>query len=284
MGLFGSKCAFCNNEKAVKGQLCINCDRMIKARTMEIKGKLDSLMHSREIEFKRGNNIKEYLLDTADALNLYKQLYEYAVFFPNEIIIKPNNFEELKNNTFKETNDYLEYKIKNYIDDNKYLLLLKNDFEYYKKVYPEFAEMFNITLIEQHLHEYDNISIDPNEIIKELDDLDGIEFEKYIGELLVKLEYKNVKVTPASGDYGIDVLAEKDGIKYAIQCKKYQNPLGNKCVQEAYSGKQYYNCHVGVVATNSTFTPNAKNLADKNGILLWDGEKLKQMIKEANEN
>ena len=282
MGLFGLKCAFCNSAKAVRGKLCNNCNEMIKTRTIEIKNKIDSLKYSRELEFKRGNNIKGYLLDTAEALNLYKQLYEYATYFPNEIILKPKSFEELKSNTFKEINDYLEYKIKNYENDKEYLSVLKNDFEYFKKVYPEFMEMFNTALVEQYIHEEDNIEIDPNEIIKEIDELDGLAFESYIGKLLVKLDYRNVKVTKASGDYGIDVLAEKDGIKYAVQCKNYQSPLGNKCIQEAYSGKQYYNCHVGVVATNSTFTPNAKNLADKNGILLWDRKKLKQMIDEAN--
>lgn len=128
--------------------------------------------------------------------------------------------------------------------------------------------------VEREFNSIDNID--------EIDDLEGLEFEKYVGELLKKLNYKDVKVTKASNDYGIDILCEKDNIKYAIQCKNYSSPLGNKCVQEAYSGKQYYNCHVGVVVTNNYFTENAKKLANKNGILLWDRTTLKDMIKEAN--
>lgn len=120
--------------------------------------------------------------------------------------------------------------------------------------------------------------------IEYIDTLDGIEFEKYMAKILEKTGYSNVKRTPDSNDYGIDVLAEKDGIKYAIQCKNYQSPVGNKCVQEAYSGKQYYNAHVGVVVTNNYFTNNAKELAKKNNIILWDRDALKKMIKTTNKN
>ena len=58
--------------------------------------------------------------------------------------------------------------------------------------------------------------------IEFVDKLDGIEFEEYIKVLLEKLGYDNVYTTPASNDYGADVIAEKDGIKYAIQCKNYK--------------------------------------------------------------
>ncbi len=110
---------------------------------------------------------------------------------------------------------------------------------------------------------------------------DGYAFEEYTANLLKKLNYTNVSVTSSSNDYGIDVLAEKNGIKYAIQCKLYSQPVGNKAVQEAFSGKNFYNCHIAVVLTNNTFTENAKNLAKSNGVLLWDKDILQKMIEEA---
>ena len=73
---------------------------------------------------------------------------------------------------------------------------------------------------------------------------DGYEFEEYIANLLKSLGYTNVNVTPSSGDYGADVLAEKNGITYAIQCKWSSlgnNNIGNKAVQEIFSGKVFYN-------------------------------------------
>lgn len=116
--------------------------------------------------------------------------------------------------------------------------------------------------------------------IEYVDEITGLEFEEYIKDLLERLGYKNVIKTPASGDFGVDVIAEKDNVKYAIQCKNYQGQLSNKCVQEAFSGKQHYNCHVGVVVTNSYFSPHAIEQAKSTGVLLWDRDKLISMINE----
>ena len=82
----------------------------------------------------------------------------------------------------------------------------------------------------------------------------GIEFEHFTVELLLKNGFTKVKRTQSSGDYGIDVLAEKDSVTYVIQYKFYSSPVGNKAVQEAYSGKDFYRCMVAVVFTNNYFT------------------------------
>lgn len=121
-------------------------------------------------------------------------------------------------------------------------------------------------------------SIDNNEFDNKIELLDGFEFEKYSKALLERNGYTNVKVTKASGDYGADVIAVKDGVKYAIQCKKYSSYVGVTAVQEVIASKSVYNCHVAVVFTNSSFTPNAIELAEKNNVLLWDKHKLDEMI------
>lgn len=117
--------------------------------------------------------------------------------------------------------------------------------------------------------------------IYDIDRMDGIEFEQYSASLLEKLGYNNVKVTQSSNDYGIDITCLKNGKKYAIQCKRYANKLGNSPVQEATAGKRYYNCDIGVVLTNNYFTENAINLAKANNILLWDRTELIKMLKKA---
>lgn len=106
----------------------------------------------------------------------------------------------------------------------------------------------------------------------------GIEFEKLCADILLKNGFKNIVLTPSTGDQGVDIIAEKDFIKYAIQCKNYNSPVGNTCVQEVHAGKIYYNCHVGVVMTNSTFTQGAKELAQATGVLLWDRKVLQEMM------
>lgn len=117
----------------------------------------------------------------------------------------------------------------------------------------------------------------PNPMGK-VDHMDGHHFEKYCATVLQKNGFVNVSVTPGSGDQGVDVIAEKEGVRYAVQCKCYSSALGNTPVQEVCAGKSMYNCHVGVVMTNNYFTAGAKQLAEKNGILLWDRDKLQQMI------
>ena len=55
--------------------------------------------------------------------------------------------------------------------------------------------------------------------VKELDEMEGHDFEYYCADLLKKRGFVDVTVTKGSGDYGVDVLAEKDGVTYGIQCK-----------------------------------------------------------------
>lgn len=115
--------------------------------------------------------------------------------------------------------------------------------------------------------------------VSDVDFMDGHEFEHFCANLLRKNGFVNVIVTQGSGDQGVDVIASKNGIKYAVQCKNYNvSSLSNKPIQEVYAGKAYYNCHVGVVLTNSTFTPGAVKLAEATGVLLWDRDVLQQMM------
>lgn len=112
----------------------------------------------------------------------------------------------------------------------------------------------------------------------EIDKMDGHEFEYWCAELLRKNGFSGVEVTQGSGDQGVDVLATKDGIKYAIQCKCYSSDLSNKPVQEVNAGRIIYHCHVGAVMTNRFFTSGAKQAADATGVLLWDRNKLAEFL------
>lgn len=116
--------------------------------------------------------------------------------------------------------------------------------------------------------------------IEYMDAMTGQEFELFCAELLKKCRFINIQITPGTGDQGVDILATKESVKYAIQCKCYATPLGNTPIQEVYAGKSFYGCHVGVVMTNTTFTTGAKELAEKTGVLLWDRHKIVQMSNE----
>lgn len=78
---------------------------------------------------------------------------------------------------------------------------------------------------------------------------------------------------------GADVIAYKDKIKYVLQVKFYNNPVGNKAVQEVFASIGMYNANKGIVVTNSTFTSSAIELANANNIELVDGEKIEEFKK-----
>lgn len=109
--------------------------------------------------------------------------------------------------------------------------------------------------------------------------LDGPEFESYVALVLRDNGFKHVEVTRTSGDQGVDILAERNGASYAIQCKNYAGAVGNFAVQEAYAGAQFYGCDKAAVICPGEFTRSARELAASTGVLLWDGRKLSHMMR-----
>ncbi len=113
-----------------------------------------------------------------------------------------------------------------------------------------------------------------------MDELEGHEFELFCADLLRQKGFLEVEVTKGSGDFGVDILAEKDGVTYAVQCKCYNAPIGVKAVQEIYAGRDYYDRMIGVVMTNQYFTAAAVDAARKLKILLWDRGYIESMMDE----
>lgn len=116
-------------------------------------------------------------------------------------------------------------------------------------------------------------------ITENYDSMSGEVFEDFCANILRGNGYTDVEVTKTTGDHGIDVLAKKDGIKYAIQCKRYSKPVGNKAVQEAYSGKDIYKADVAVVMSNMDFTAQAIEDAKKLNVELWNRDKIYSLQK-----
>ncbi|MCI9065851.1 MAG: restriction endonuclease [Lachnospiraceae bacterium] len=116
--------------------------------------------------------------------------------------------------------------------------------------------------------------------ISRMDELEGHEFEFFCADLLKAQGFIDVEVTRGSGDFGVDILAEKDGVTYAVQCKRHTAPVGVEAVLCTYGGLAYYERMVGVIMTNQYFTAPAVEAAKKLRILLWDRGYLDAMIDE----
>ena len=94
------------------------------------------------------------------------------------------------------------------------------------------------------------------------------QYEKYVANYFQNKGYE-VKQTPYSNDYGVDVFAEKNKEKIAIQAKMYSNSnrkINRQMVMEFYGAKDFFNCNKGIIATDGEIIQNAKDVADKLGI------------------
>lgn len=109
--------------------------------------------------------------------------------------------------------------------------------------------------------------------INQIDKMDGRTFEKYLEALFNKLGYR-VERTQYVGDYGADLITQKDGVRTVIQAKRYKQKVGIKSVQEAVAAKGKYNCTNAMVVTNSFFTKAAIELAEANKVELWNRDRL----------
>jgi HJR/Mrr/RecB family endonuclease len=54
----------------------------------------------------------------------------------------------------------------------------------------------------------------------DVDNMSGLDFEKYVGKLLSKQGYTNIKFTEKY-DLGVDIIATKNDIIWGIQVKRY---------------------------------------------------------------
>lgn len=113
--------------------------------------------------------------------------------------------------------------------------------------------------------------------LSQVDAMDGVVFERYVGEILKTAGF-SVQFTVSSNDFGVDILATKNGKKYAVQLKRYKDAIGSHAIMEVVAGMQHYACERAIVVTNSTFTPSARKLAESTNCLLIGREQLSQMI------
>ncbi|WP_079707731.1 restriction endonuclease [Paraliobacillus ryukyuensis] len=118
--------------------------------------------------------------------------------------------------------------------------------------------------------------------VREIENMDGFQFESYLAELFKENGYK-VKMTRSRGDFGADLLLSKDHKKIAVQAKRYAKPVGIKAVQEVIASIPYYQTNEGWVVSTNSFTKSAKELAaSAKNIELVDKDQLVNMVLKMN--
>jgi restriction system protein len=113
--------------------------------------------------------------------------------------------------------------------------------------------------------------------MSEIDAMNGVEFEDYVAARLQHAGWE-VSFTPVVGDYGVDLIAQKDGQYVAIQCKRLGKTVGIAAVQQVVSGARHHGCARSIVVSNQEFTSAAKQLAYTHGCQLIGRKALQSWV------
>lgn len=98
--------------------------------------------------------------------------------------------------------------------------------------------------------------------------------DRYEHKVAFKMRFHGffmINVRGKSGDFGGDITARCFPFgSIVVQCKSYKGKVGVQAVQEVVAARMYYRTSRAAVATNSTFTKNARELARRCGVELWE--------------
>lgn len=115
-----------------------------------------------------------------------------------------------------------------------------------------------------------------------LDGMSWQEFERLVGEGFRLQGYRVVETGGGGADGGIDLVLNKDGEKYLVQCKQWRAfRVGVDVVRELYGVMAAKGAAGGFVVTSGRFTDEARKFAEGRNVQLIDGTRLRALIKQA---
>lgn len=100
-------------------------------------------------------------------------------------------------------------------------------------------------------------------------------FERLICRLVLAEGFSSARVVGQSNDHGADVIASRNGIRWVLQAKYWNKPVGVDVIDETLRAAQTYNAKIPVIVAKSGF--DAKALEHQRNLLangiplqLWD--------------
>ena len=94
------------------------------------------------------------------------------------------------------------------------------------------------------------------------------EFEQLVADHYQNEGYET-EITPYSGDYGVDIIAQKGEERIAIQAKMYGNSarkVNRETVMQLFGAMAYRQCNKAVIATDGTCMTDAIEVANRLGV------------------
>lgn len=128
------------------------------------------------------------------------------------------------------------------------------------------------------------VALVSSEIISTLRSLPPRHFEGFVADVWQEKQGWTTEMMEAGPDQGLDVIGEppNGGGKTAVQCKRYaeENKISSDQIQQYAALRQQWSdvCSVTVVTTSS-FTQNAKELADRLNVKCIDGDDLVRLVR-----
>lgn len=111
----------------------------------------------------------------------------------------------------------------------------------------------------------------------DIDVMDGLEFEKFVAKVMTSRGFSKVRLTERY-DYGVDIIAHKDGVRWGVQVKRHSRMVKAEAVRQVVTALNKYKCQRAMVVTNSTFSRPAKVLAETNDCVLIGKDELAEWI------
>lgn len=115
--------------------------------------------------------------------------------------------------------------------------------------------------------------------IVDVDLMNDEEFESFIISLFFKMGYKAAS-TGMAGEYGVNLIASKNGNSIGIQAKCNRSNVSEAEIQLLLNGLDQYQLGQGLAITNMYYTAGAVSLAETSGIVLWNRDVLRNKIYE----
>lgn len=115
--------------------------------------------------------------------------------------------------------------------------------------------------------------------MKQIDRMSGLEFELHVADLLKAHGFTGIKLTERY-DWGVDIIAHKNGVRWGVQTKRSSGLVKVAAVRQVVAGLNMYGCKRCMVVTNGTFSRPAVEIAKVNGCVLIDRNLLIKMQKK----
>ncbi|HXC36085.1 MAG TPA: restriction endonuclease [Candidatus Acidoferrales bacterium] len=115
--------------------------------------------------------------------------------------------------------------------------------------------------------------------IDRLRDIDWYQFERFVAYVYEQHGFNVTRKGGANPDGGIDMVIEKNGQRFAVQCKHWKTwDVGVKAIREFLGALTDSKIEKGIFITLNEYTGEAKQLAEKHGIEIINETGLRRMV------